>query len=164
MQIQVSFDPKSANTRPAFIVLSSKMKMLPRHSGKKEIEGDLSGRLLAETIHFPLHTPVLSTEGAARSIYTGRHVTRKFPGISGQSGAEKKLLARDAHREVDFMHFFSLCNLKRRWVSYLCRLKCNKPVVLHIIHILWTYSHEVTFLSFKLAKKIIINLELTHIN
>ena len=103
---QEPLDPKSANTRPGFTVLSRKMKTFPRRRGRTGAESDLGERLEAETIHFP-HTLRLRAHTAAAELYTGGHVTRRFPGIADQSGAgnrASRVFARDAASTHTHVH------------------------------------------------------------
>lgn len=68
-QTKVEIDQKSANTRPAFIVLSRKMKIFPWHSRYKGVESDLGNSQLAETIHFPSSTGAARGKGGSEYLY-----------------------------------------------------------------------------------------------
>lgn len=56
---------------------------------KKEVKAILEIVFWPRRYIFP-HKPGLHTERAAPSIYTGWHVTRRFPGIVDQSGNRNK--------------------------------------------------------------------------
>lgn len=71
---------------------------------KKEMKAILEKDCWPRRYIFP-HQPGLQETHGALAIYTGRHVTRSFPGIADQSTSRNRpvrVFARDAtHRDVD---------------------------------------------------------------